>query len=515
MTFFKNILGTLSILLLLPSEIKGQCTKPTTTSDHAGVHSADILKDTFEEGSSIRLQCHPGYERSSGLSRLTCAGGQWTPSPESFICKKKSCGNPGEVNNGDYQFPNGVEFGAEITAVCKTGYYIVGENKRTCMANGQWDGREAICDPVRCGPPPDVTNGLLTLPPNEEYEYGHAVQYKCSDGYTLFGDEDPADTVHCLADATWSKKPRCTKVECPRQSIPNAKRIEGPSGPYGFGARLVYECNVGYRFLPPDNNRMVCSEYGWSHNLTCEVVKCSQPGATNATITEGAADSYQYGAIVKYKCPAGHTLLGSPELRCKSDGQWSSNPPVCLKVVKCSQPGATNAIITEGAAGSYDYGAIVKYKCPAGHTQSGSPELRCKSDGLWSSNPPVCLKVVECPEPPATNATITGEPNGPYYSGAIIRYECPDKQTMSGPSQLECRPNGQWSPGPPVCHEGGLTVLKILGAVFGVLFGVGAIVGGFWLYKNNKKKNESYTRPSSSEGEELKSRSANNPENGV
>ncbi|XP_062396893.1 sushi, von Willebrand factor type A, EGF and pentraxin domain-containing protein 1-like isoform X4 [Sardina pilchardus] len=454
MTFFKNILGTLSILLLLPSEIKGQCTKPTTTSDHAGVHSADILKDTFEEGSSIRLQCHPGYERSSGLSRLTCAGGQWTPSPESFICKKKSCGNPGEVNNGDYQFPNGVEFGAEITAVCKTGYYIVGENKRTCMANGQWDGREAICDPVRCGPPPDVTNGLLTLPPNEEYEYGHAVQYKCSDGYTLFGDEDPADTVHCLADATWSKKPRCTKVECPRQSIPNAKRIEGPSGPYGFGARLVYECNVGYRFLPPDNNRMVCSEYGWSHNLTCEVVKCSQPGATNATITEGAADSYQYGAIVKYKCPAGHTLLGSPELRCKSDGQWSSNPPVCLKVV-------------------------------------------------------------ECPEPPATNATITGEPNGPYYSGAIIRYECPDKQTMSGPSQLECRPNGQWSPGPPVCHEGGLTVLKILGAVFGVLFGVGAIVGGFWLYKNNKKKNESYTRPSSSEGEELKSRSANNPENGV
>ncbi|XP_062396889.1 complement factor H-like [Sardina pilchardus] len=270
MQFFNNILGSLWILFLLPTEIKGQCTKPTT-SDHAGVHSDDILKDTFDENSSIRLQCHPGYVRSSGSMRLTCSGGQWTPSPESFICKKKSCSNPGEVKNGEYVISDGIEFGAKITALCKTGYTLIGKHiTRTCLEDGQWDGREAVCEAVRCGPPPDVTNGLLTLPPNEEYEYGHAVQYKCSDGYTLFGDEDPADTVHCLAEDTWSKKPRCTKVECPRPSIPNAKRIEGSSGPYGHGVRLVYECNVGYRFLPPDNNRMVCLEHGWSHDLTCE-----------------------------------------------------------------------------------------------------------------------------------------------------------------------------------------------------------------------------------------------------
>ena len=45
-----------------------------------------------------------------------------------FLCSnihsyfpEKSCGHPGELANGHYEFPNRVEVGAVITAVCNTG----------------------------------------------------------------------------------------------------------------------------------------------------------------------------------------------------------------------------------------------------------------------------------------------------------------------------------------------------------------------------------------------------------
>ncbi|XP_048096927.1 sushi, von Willebrand factor type A, EGF and pentraxin domain-containing protein 1-like isoform X2 [Alosa alosa] len=446
MQFIKNILGSLWILLLLPSEIKGQCTKPPA-SDNAVVHEDYILKDTFEEESTIRLRCYPGYQPSSGLSRLTCSSGQWSPSPESFICRKKSCGNPGEVTNGEYQFPDGIEFGAEIIAVCNIGFQIIGKNKRTCQANGEWNGREAVCEAVTCAPPPPVTNGLLKLPSEEYYHFGDVVQYTCSNGYSLFGENN----VHCLVHGNWSEKPRCTKVDCPRPDIPNAKRIEGHSGPYTLRNRVIYECVKGYRMMTP-NNQMVCLEEGWSHKLTCEEVECPQPGASNAIIIAGAGGPYRYGSFVRYECQIGHRLVGSSQLECGSDGQWSSNPPMCEEV-KCPLPRVTNATITEGAGGSYGYGTVVRYKCPAEQKLVGSPQLKCESNGQWSSNPPVCLKVVECPQPGASNAIIIAGAGGPYRYGFFVRYECQIGHRLVGSSQLECGSDGQWSSNPPMCEE--------------------------------------------------------------
>ncbi|XP_076131700.1 C4b-binding protein-like isoform X2 [Alosa pseudoharengus] len=515
MQFFKNILGSLWIFLLLPSEIKGQCTKPRA-SDNAVVHADDILKDTFEEQSTIRLRCHPGYQPSSGSSRITCSSGQWTPSPESFICRKKSCGNPGEVTNGEYQFPDGIEFGAEIIAVCNIGFQIIGENKRSCQANGEWNGREAVCEAVTCAPPPPVTNGLLKLPSEEYYNFGDVVQYMCSKDYSLFGDNN----VHCLVHGNWSEKPRCTKVDCPRPDIPNAKRIEGPSGPYTLGSRLIYECVKGYRMMTP-NNQMVCLEEGWSHNLTCEEVKCPQPRVTNATITEEAGGSYGYGAVITYKCPAEQKLVGSPQLKCESNGQWSSNPPVCLKVVECPQPGASNAIIIAGAGGPYQYGSFVRYECQIGRRLVGSSQLECGSDGQWSSNPPMCEEV-KCPQPRVTNATITEEAGGSYGYGAVVTYKCPAEQKLVGSPHMKCESNGQWSSNPPVCLKedpestpappppSNRTTIIII-----ILVLLLVIVCLIWILIRYKKKKKNRSSPTPSHSESVQLKSLNAPENGV
>lgn len=436
MLFFRNILGSLLMALVISSEVKGQCTKPTTT-ENAGIHPDDIIKDTFEDQSTIRLKCHPGYEPAAGssLRRLTCENGQWTPSPTKFVCTKKSCGNPGDVSNGRYEYQEeGLLFGSVIKAVCNLGFNIIGTATRTCLADGTWDGREAVCEAVKCGPPPPITNGKLKSPPKDEYDAGNAEQYECDPDYTLIG----VDTVGCQNNGSWSSPPRCLKVECPKPNIPNAIRIQGGSGPYGYRATLEYKCNTGFK-MTTDSGRMVCLEHGWSSIPECKEVECPKVNPTNATITQEAVGPYRFQDFIEYKCPDGQYLVGSVRLTCGSDGRWSSNPPVCLKELTCLKPPATSATITEGAGGSYKPGDIIKYTCPDGKKLDGSSELKCGSDGQWSSIPPECKDGGD---------SITGPVLGGIFGAVIvvgliifgIRKYMKKRKSYAGP---QCAAEGQ------------------------------------------------------------------------
>ncbi|KAL2104357.1 hypothetical protein ACEWY4_001225 [Coilia grayii] len=379
----KTFMGSLWIFLLIPADVEGQCTKPTMT-ENAVIHEDYILTEIFDEKSTIKVKCHPGYEpTSTSPRRLTCENGQWIPRPEKFTCQKKTCGNPGDIENGIYNYLNGNEFGDTIKAVCKTGYYILGSETRVCMANREWDGQPPVCEVVKCGPPPDVPNGQTRLPLEEEYDYGQVVQYVCADGYTLLGG-----TVHCLQNGSWSSTLRCIVVDCKRPDIANARRIEGGSGPYRYRDTLRYECNVGYR-MTNNTDRTVCLEMGWSPTLVCEEVKCPSLKSTNVIITEGGVGPYRHGSVVRYQCQTGHALVGDSQLKCGLDGQWSSDP-VCLKVTECRQLSHTNASIIKGGDGPYKVNDVLEYKCPAENKMIGNPELKCQSDGRWSSDPPYC-----------------------------------------------------------------------------------------------------------------------------
>lgn len=283
-----NNLGCLWIFLLISTKIKdavGLCSKPITT-EYAVLDPSGILKDTFDEASTVRLKCFPGYEPSSASPRtINCLDGQWRPPPGRFTCRKKSCGNPGDVHNGRYEFLEGVEFGAVIRAVCNEGYYMIGDDTRVCMANGEWDGSEPVCEVVKCGPPPTVPNGQPHFPPKDEYEFGQVVQYGCNSGHTLFGDSEQAEMVHCLSNGSWSHHPRCVDVKCSSPSVPHAIRVEGGSEPYGYGATVRYECKDEYRMVS-GTGRMVCLEHGWSSSPKCEAVCTNDLGLSSWHIAD-------------------------------------------------------------------------------------------------------------------------------------------------------------------------------------------------------------------------------------
>ena len=61
------------------------------------------------------------------------------------------CGNLGNPNNGQVMITGGLVptaiAGEDATAMytCNQGYNLVGEEVRTCQANGVWDGTEPAC----------------------------------------------------------------------------------------------------------------------------------------------------------------------------------------------------------------------------------------------------------------------------------------------------------------------------------------------------------------------------------
>ncbi|KAF5889667.1 complement component receptor 1-like protein, partial [Clarias magur] len=182
--------------LIMAGKIHAQCEKPLVGEESA-------LMWNFPEESTVAFTCSTGYRPvDSGASNsITCKEKQWTTLD--LQCKKKSCGNPGEVSNGKYSIPDGIEFGATITVQCNEGYAVFGPKTRTCQENG-WDGKPAVYELLKCLPPPAIQNGVFE-PEDESYGYNDAVSYSCSRGYTLIGES----TIVCSANGTFQHPPQC------------------------------------------------------------------------------------------------------------------------------------------------------------------------------------------------------------------------------------------------------------------------------------------------------------------
>ena len=55
-----------------------------------------------------------------------------------------SCGRPPRVSNARPQYP-ATNFSSVVTYVCNEGHTLSGADKRTCRANGKWDGGGPNC----------------------------------------------------------------------------------------------------------------------------------------------------------------------------------------------------------------------------------------------------------------------------------------------------------------------------------------------------------------------------------
>ncbi|XP_047662902.1 C4b-binding protein alpha chain-like isoform X1 [Tachysurus fulvidraco] len=243
----------LLICLMKAGEIRAQCASPVIGENR--ILTEPSRQDNFPDGSTLTYKCSTGYvPKQPGSSKtITCKGNQWTELQ--LQCKLKSCGSPGEISNGKYLTPNGIDFGATITAQCNEGYMLVGERTRNCRDNG-WDGRDAVCEVTKCKQPPSIQNGNFD-PLDEVYNYGQTVTYSCEKDYILFGES----TISCSDNGSFPPPPRCLKVSCDAPAIENAVRIQGRSPPYKYKEFVEYQCNKGYKM--EGSGYLICEENEW------------------------------------------------------------------------------------------------------------------------------------------------------------------------------------------------------------------------------------------------------------
>ncbi|KAK3518957.1 hypothetical protein QTP70_016216, partial [Hemibagrus guttatus] len=418
-----------------------QCERPAVGENRIMIEGTE--KDTFPEGSTIKFGCSTGYVplRATASRSITCTGTQW--SELELQCKKRPCGNPGEIPNGKYQYQptDAVLFGAVIEAKCIKGYQLVGDPIRNCRENG-WDGRPPTCEAVRCLPPPSIKDGAFE-PEKEDYEYEDGVTYSCKKGLELIG----AQLLTCSDNGTFQPAPpRCLRVSCERPEILNAVRIEGKSPPYKHRDFVRYQCNKGYRMEGSDH--LICTEKGWDPPPPqCTVITCVNPPNITNGVFNPKKELYEYEQIVTYSCDEGFKLIGDSSILCTLEGKFEPLLSQCLPIT-CDSPVISNGVLN-GSLSSYKYNDHIQISCNEGYKINGSSILTCKEHG-WSASLPRCSEVT-CNAPEIPGAFIVGGKASFYKYKSSLQIQCNKGYEMEGSALLTCKKNG-WNPPPPNCN---------------------------------------------------------------
>ncbi|XP_053338966.1 complement receptor type 1-like [Clarias gariepinus] len=493
----------LFICLIKVGEIQAQCGKHSVGEN---MNYSPAQMNEYPEGSTVTFSCLTGYVPvNSGASRsITCRGNQWTTLD--LQCKKKSCGSPGEVTNGGYLTPDGIEFGAIITVQCNEGYMSVGPKTRRCLAEG-WDGRAAVCEQTKCLPPSKIENGVYDRE-DESYGYNEVVTYSCNRGYTLIGES----SITCSSDGTFQPPPpQCLLIACEEPDIKNAVKVGGKSSSYGYKDIVQYKCNEGYIMV--GDGHLVCDVKGWNPSspqcIDIFSAQCSKPPVGENMIYESAQmneypdgstvtfscltgyvpvdlgasrsitcrgnqwttldlqckkkccgnpgdvsngryltpDGIEFGAIITLQCNEGYMSVGPKTRRCLAEG-WDGRPAVCEQT-KCLPPSKIENGVYDRDDESYGYGEVVTYSCSKGYTLIGESSITCSSDGTFQPPPPQCL-LIACEEPDIKNAVRVGGKSSSYGYKDIVQYKCNEGYIMVGDGHLVCDVKG-WNPSPPQC----------------------------------------------------------------
>ncbi|KAL6483450.1 hypothetical protein MHYP_G00083220 [Metynnis hypsauchen] len=455
MTSNRHNLIIFLMCLLNVAKIKAQCEVPRAEDQR--VLAPESIKPTYSDGDTVTFQCSVGYRPVNPKSyrTITCSGNKWDHSTLALQCTKKTCGPLPDFPNGRYTYSpegdEGILFGATATAQCNEGYRLLGYPARHCRDSG-WDGREPVCEVVKCPPPPEIPNGEPDEPLLEQYDYGQAVIYVCNAGYTRFGDS----IVSCSSSGTFQPSPpECIKVSCDPPHVPNAKRIYGRP-PYRYRSTIEFACNPGFKMV--GSGSLVCERNGWnSPPPNCTEIRCGPlPDFPNGryTYSPERAKGVLFGATAtaRAQCNEGYRLLLHTVRRCRASG-WDGREPVC-EVVKCPPPPKIpNGQPEEPLLEQYEYGQEVTYVCTAGYTHFGDSTISCSTSGTFQHSPPECIKKTCGPLPDFPNGRYTYSPEGDegILFGATATAQCNEGYRLLGYPARHCRDSG-WDGREPVCE---------------------------------------------------------------
>ncbi|XP_045432982.1 complement decay-accelerating factor isoform X2 [Pipistrellus kuhlii] len=164
---FAKIIGKVNVVHCLPGgewtrlEVFCQRSCGITPSVLYG-HKKDIYipVSSHPAGFVVEYECNPGYARNHSVSaNITCLQNYTWSKPEIF-CYKRSCPDPGKIENGHIRIPTDILFTSYIYFSCDPGYKLVGKSSTSCYYEGNdmiWDDPFPKCQEIPTTPQTPTT----------------------------------------------------------------------------------------------------------------------------------------------------------------------------------------------------------------------------------------------------------------------------------------------------------------------------------------------------------------------
>ncbi|KAM6924344.1 complement component receptor 1-like protein [Xenentodon cancila] len=412
----------------------------------------------FNSGDKVHYGCLEDFTPSRGSRSVQCLGGKW--SKLTLKCEKRSCGNVGDLPNGQFHYEGNSYIGEKVYAECNEGFTLKGMSYMICKKSG-WSGEFPSCEAgaTTCSTPV-VDNSVQRSGDASVHQVGGSMKFTCKQGFQLEG----AQQVTCGPSGQWQPQPpRC--LPSPDKTQPSSGRGVGRCGApptvsssiahlgdkyiamtsFASGDKVYYVCNVGY--VPKWGSRSrTCMNGKWTElKLKCERKLCGNAGE----IPNGhfVYTGIEFGDTATAVCNDGYVLVGRAARNCMNNG-WDGRVPVC-EVVQCVEPNVTNAERRGLQEPPYPYRSALQYLCREG-TLAGPREIWCTKNGTWSASPPEC-KEITCPSPNVHNGFWMAARNHKYQPMDVISIECKPGYIISGPNSIICSSEGRWVPRLPRC----------------------------------------------------------------
>ncbi|XP_018111930.1 complement factor H isoform X2 [Xenopus laevis] len=422
------------------------CDRPQRTAEEELQGTWD--KDSYDHGTIASYICRPGYSRLGAIKKQ-CSNGIWTYLARG-LCKKKSCGHPGDIPNGSFELKGETEFvfGAIVEYECDSGYQMLSKvSTRTCTANG-WSNFLPNCEVKNC-PPVELAEGVeIVSSYDDEYTVGKVMRFQCKNPKFKL---DRTGEIFCTSEGDWSAlAPKCEEIKCNVPELANG-RINAPKEIYYLDDKLLYICDE--KFKKDRSVDPACTKNGWSPEPVCHEITCQADYVANGFITN-KKNAYKLGDIVEVECKRGYSLDKPNESRICTLNGWSL-PLTCRDKI-CDRPDLQNGMFFSGDYFPARKNAILWYSCNGDfdpvykeshswYNRGKYGKSTCTENG-W--NPmPKCLALCRPSDAQVDNADIYDTKNQ-YKEGDRVRFKCyGDLRTEDGRNdgEIECLPNHKFS----------------------------------------------------------------------
>ncbi|XP_062398819.1 sushi domain-containing protein 1 isoform X5 [Sardina pilchardus] len=359
-------------------------------------HSSFIWKQQARNtrmGAEGHYECEVGFRHVGPACITVCtAGGFWShPSPPQ--CEEIVCDKPPAVPNSHILWNRNTSVGTSVFYECAEGYHKTGTgNMSVCTENGLWSKVTFTCEVMTCGDPPvlphtgQVWNGTTTV--------GSSVLYYCNGAFYYVTGTNVSE---CNADGNWTKATvTCKEINCgvppkwPHTHVPWTKDTR-------MGAKVFYECDVGYYNAGPGNISVCTVDAVWSPpNVVCKARCGHVPELAHAELV------WDNESMAIHRCADGYYAHGGLNVStCGADGSWQAATLQCREIrygIRQLKVFNERCLRWLSDGKKEDYRVIFvghrdyqKSFVDKRRTAFSSPDLR----------PDVCLKLL-----PATNYTI-------------------------------------------------------------------------------------------------------------